>query len=98
MVNVDISTLESDAKDEVVSFIESKLPVKIERDGDTLSFEDKDDRTHVSSPEIRTYLKRFLHKNELKRRYRILSDEGTLAFVKKKEEEENEKEKGKSKK
>ncbi len=98
MVAVDISSLDSNLKDEVQSFMESKLAVKVEREGDTLTFEDKDQRTHVSNPEIRTYLKRFLHKNELRKDYRLLSDEGTLSFVKQKKEKESEEEKEEKKK
>ncbi len=93
MIDVDISGLENDAKDVIVSFIESKLPVKGERDGDKLSFEDRSDRNHVTNPEIRTYLKRFLHKNKLRQSYRLLSESGTLSFVKRKEEEVEKEEK-----
>lgn len=93
MVSIDVSTLDSDLKDSCVTFIESKLPVKSERDGDMVSFEDKSSRSHVSSPEIRTYMKRFLYQNDLKKKFRILSEDGSLTFVRQKlDEEEEEKE------
>ena len=94
MVEVNIAELEGEEKNGLGSFIESKLPVKIERNGDTLSFEDKSERTHVSGPEIKTYLKRYIHKHDLKKEYRLLSEDGSLKFVKrpKHEIEENKEE------
>ncbi len=89
---VDISALEGDVKEDLSDFIESKLAVKSEKDGDKISFEDKNERTHVSSPEIRTYLKRFMHTKEIRKKYRLLSDEGTLKFVKLREDQVEEEE------
>ena len=51
MVTVDVADLESEVKEGVVSFIESKLPLKSEKEGDIVTFEDKSSRSHVSSPE-----------------------------------------------
>ena len=97
MVKVDISDLESDAKESLVDFIESKLPLKSDTDGGVVTFTDKSPRSHVTSPEVRTYLKRYLHAKDLKKQYRILSEDNSLKFVKqkvdKKEEEEEAKEK-----
>jgi hypothetical protein len=92
MVEVDIAELEGEEKDGLGSFIESKLAVKMERKGDTVSFEDKSERTHVSGPEIRTYLKRYLHKHGLKKEFRLLSEDGTLKFVKRPRQEKDENE------
>ena len=93
MVTIDVSDLEADSKDSVVTFIEAKLPVKSEKDGDLVTFEDKSPRSHVSGPEIRTYLKRFLHANNLRKRYRLLSDGSSLRFVKQNVEDEEEEDK-----
>lgn len=90
MVTADISDLEADAKENLTEFIESKLPVKCEKDGDVVRFEDKSPRSHITSPEIRTYLKRYLHTKKLKKQYRILSDGTSLKFVKQKVEKEDE--------
>ena len=101
MVSIDVSALDSDLKDDVVTFIESKLPVKSDKDGDLISFEDKSPRSHVTSPEIRTYMKRFLYSKDMRKQFRILSEGGSLTFVKQKlekEEEEEEKEEEESKK
>jgi hypothetical protein len=99
MVSIDVSALDSDQKDDVVNFLLGKLPLKSDKDGDVITFEDKSPRSHVSSPEIRTYMKRYLHSKELKKQFRILSEDGSLTFVKKhlekdEEEEEEEGEKG----
>ena len=90
MVSIDISELESDDKDGLEEFVQSKLPVKSERDGDVLTIEDKSERSHVSSPEIKTYLKRYIHSKNLRKKIRLLSNEGTLKFVKKPESEQEE--------
>lgn len=93
MVTVDLADLETEAKEGVVSFIESKLLLKSEKNGDLVTFEDKSPRTHVSSPEVRTYLKRYIHSKDLRKEYRVLSEEGSLKFVKQKIEPEDEEEK-----
>jgi len=97
MVSINISALDSDLKDDVVTFIEGKLPVKSDKDGDVISFEDKSPRSHVTSPEIRTYMKRFLYAKDLRKQFRVLSEDGSLTFVKQhlEKEEEEEKEEGK---
>lgn len=98
MVDINISELSSEDKEGIVQFIESKLPVKSDKSGDIVTFEDKTDRRRVTVPEIRTYLKRYIHKKDLKKDLRLLSEDGSLKFVKrpetgeKDEEEEEEKE------
>jgi len=92
MVSINVSALDSDLKDDVVTFLEAKLPIKSDKDGDVISFEDKSARSHVTSPEIRTYMKRFLHAKELKKQFRILSEDGSLTFVKQHIDKEDEKE------
>jgi hypothetical protein len=82
MVTVDIKDLDNDVKEEISGFLESKLPIKTEREGDKMTFTDKDERTHVRSPEIRTYLKRFIHTKKIRKKFRLLNIEGDLKFVK----------------
>ena len=90
MVKVNLEDMETEAKDGLVEFVESKLPLKSEKNGDIITFEDKSPRSHVSSPEVRTYLKRYIHSKDLRKKYRILSEDGSLKFVKQKIEEEQE--------
>ncbi|MGI0090624.1 MAG: hypothetical protein ACREBS_02845 [Nitrososphaerales archaeon] len=97
MVSIDISDLEAEEKNGIVSFMESKLPLKSEKDGDIVTFEDKSSRSHVTSPEVRTYLKRYLHSKDLRKQYRVLSESGSLKFVKQKIQDEEEDEKQKRK-
>lgn len=82
MLSVDVSALEDDVREGLPAFIESKLMVKSEQDGNVVTFEDKSERTRVSSPEIRTYLKRFMLNKRIRKKYRLLSQDGTLKFVK----------------
>lgn len=97
MLSVDVSALDEDVRDGLPSFVESKLMVKSEQEGQVITFDDKSERTHVSSPQIKTYLKRFMQNKGIKKKYRLLNQEGTLKFVKLRpdqiEEEDEEKEK-----
>ncbi|MHB1867489.1 MAG: hypothetical protein ACYCPP_00915 [Nitrososphaerales archaeon] len=90
MVTVNLEDMETEAKEGFVEFVESKLPLKSEKNGDIITFEDKSPRSHVSSPEVRTYLKRYIHSKDLRKKYRVLSEDGSLKFVKQKIEEEQE--------
>ena len=92
MITVNLEEMETGAKEGLVEFVQSKLPLKIEKKGDVIVFDDKSPRTHVSSPRVRTCLKRYLHTKELRKKYRILSEDGSLKFVKQKIEEEPEEE------
>jgi hypothetical protein len=82
MLSVDVSDLDEDIRDGLPEFVKSKLQVKSEQEGAIITFDDKNSRTHVSAPEIRTYLKRFMHSKELRKKYRLLSSSGGLKFVK----------------
>ena len=100
MLSVDMSALEDDVREGLPTFIESKLMVKTELEGQVVTFDDKTDRTHVSSPEIKTYLKRYMQNKGIRKKYRLLSLEGSLKFVKLRPDqiEEEEEEEGKKKK
>jgi uncharacterized pyridoxamine 5'-phosphate oxidase family protein len=93
LVTIDLTDLETEVKDEVVTFIESKLPLKSEKNGDLITFEDKSPRSHVTSPEVRTCMKRYIHSKNMRKQYRILSEGGSLKFVKQKIEQEEGEEK-----
>lgn len=88
MVTVNLEDMETEAKEGLAEFVESKLPLKSEKNGDIITFEDKSPRSHVSSPDVRTYLKRYIHSKDLRKKYRVLSEDGSLKFVKQKIEEE----------
>ena len=102
MVTVDISDLEEEDRKSLPEFIEGKLMVKSEVSQGEVNFEDSSERTHVTSPEIRTYLKRFMHSKGIRKRYRLLSSDGALKFVKlrkdqiSEEDQKEEEEKSKS--
>jgi hypothetical protein len=100
MLSVDVSDLEDELKGELPNFVESRLSVKADQEGNVVNFEDKNERTHVSKPEIRTLLKRFMHVKELRKKYRLLSSDGTMKFVKLRPDqmEEDEEEEGQDEK
>ena len=87
MLSVDVSDLDADVREGFPAFIESKLMVKSEEEGNVVTFDDKSEKTHVSSPEIRTYLRRFMHSKGLRKKYRLLAHEGSLKFVKLREDQ-----------
>ncbi len=87
MVTVNISDLESEDKKELPEFMEKKLMLKSDASENEVVFEDSSERTHVTSPEIRAYLKRFMHTKGIRKRYRLLSIDGTLKFVKLREDQ-----------
>jgi hypothetical protein len=87
LVTVDVSDLDDDDKKSLPEFVESKLKVKSDVSGNEVSFEDSSERTHVTSPEIRAYLKRFMHTKGIRKRYRLLSMDGNLKFVKLREDQ-----------
>ncbi|MDG7001463.1 MAG: hypothetical protein JRN15_20390 [Nitrososphaerota archaeon] len=64
MVKVDLTGLEGEVRDGLAQFVESKLPVKSEKKGDVVTFEDKSDRTRVSGPQVKTCLKRYIPKTK----------------------------------
>jgi hypothetical protein len=95
MTTVDVTDLDDENKKDLPEFIESKLMVKADVSQNLVSFEDKNQRTHVTSPEIRVYVKRFLHKKRIRKRFRLLSSEGTLRIIKIREDQLSEEEKKK---
>jgi hypothetical protein len=87
MITVDTSDLEDDDKKSLPEFIEKKLMVKSEASDTEVTFEDSSERTHVTTPEVRVYLKRFMHNKGIRKKYRLLSMDGSLKFVKLREDQ-----------
>ena len=92
MVSIDVSALDEVMREGLAAFVESKLMVKSEQDGSVITFEDKSERTHVSSPQIKTYLKRYMLSKGIRKKYRLLSEGGTFKFFKLREDQIEEEE------
>ncbi len=88
-----------DKGDELATFLEPRIGVKAEVSGGELEIEDESLRKGVRSRHVKTYIKRFLSIEKLRKDYRILVEGGELRLVELvgEEEEEEEVKKGKRK-
>ncbi len=89
-----------DKGDELATFLEPRIGVKAEVSGGELEIEDESMRKGVRSRHVKTYIKKFLSIEKLRKDYRILVEGGELRLVElvgEEEEEEEEVKKGKRK-
>ncbi|MDG6905753.1 MAG: hypothetical protein JRN20_08220 [Nitrososphaerota archaeon] len=90
MVTIDVVDLEDDLKEGIAPFIEGRLPLKSEKNGNVITFEDKSPRSHVTAHEVRTLMKKYIHAKNVRKNYRVLSEKGSLKFVKQRIENDEE--------
>jgi len=82
-----------DKGDGLAAFLEPRIGVKPEVGGGELDIEDDSIRKGVRSRHVKTYIKRFLSIEKVRKDYRVLVDDGELRIVELEgEEEEEEKE------
>jgi uncharacterized membrane protein len=81
--------------DDLAAFLEPRIGTKPSVSGDTIEVEDSALRKGVKPRHVKTYIKRFLYMNELRKEYRVFvaGTELTLQQQQLSEEEEEEKEK-----
>ncbi len=72
--------------DEIVSLLNEKLDSSAVLDGKKILF--KDDDKPVRMKDVKTYLKKYLHRKGLRKQIRILVDKGEVIFVELQQEEE----------
>ncbi len=89
--------------DELATFLEPRIGVKGEVSGGELDIDDKSLRDGVRSRQVKTYIKRFLSIEKVRRDYRVLVEGGELRLVElelgeEEEEKEEEPKRGKEKK
>jgi|TARA_B100000315_G_scaffold178846_1_gene167543 hypothetical protein len=72
--------------DEMVSLLNEKLDSSAVLDGKKILF--KDDDKPVRMKDVKTYLKKYLHRKGLRKQIRILVDKGEVIFVELQQEEE----------
>jgi hypothetical protein len=82
-----------DQGDEVVAFLEPRVGGKPTLSGGEVEIADESVRAGVKPRHVKTYLKRFLHRKGLRRKYRVLIKEKELTLQELEFEEEEEKEK-----
>ena len=81
--------------DELVAFLEPRVGTKPSLSGDSIEIEDGSVREGVRPRQVKTYIKRFLFMNGVRRKYRVFvsGKELTIQEIELGEEEEEEKEK-----
>lgn len=95
-----LGTLKEKGED-LAEFLEPRIGVKGEVSGGELDIEDKSLKKGVRSRHVKTYIKRFLSIEKVRRDYRVLVEGGEIRLVQlegeEEEEEEKEEKKGKPK-
>ena len=79
-----------DKGDELAAFLEPRVGTKPSLSGDTMEIEDESLRTGVRPRQVKTYIKRFLYMNGVRKKYRIFvaGKELTIQEIEVGEEEE----------
>ena len=88
MVSINLGPLK-DRSSDLIAFLEEKVGVKPELEGDTITFKEGEEEPPRGGL-IKTYVKRFLHREGLRKRYRVLREKGVLNIIEVKVEEEEE--------
>jgi hypothetical protein len=88
---INISDLKDEGSDmvtELTTYLKDKTSVKVETGTTDLIL--KDDEVTVPRTYLRVLLKKFIHKKELKERYRVISDQDNNLVIKAKKMREEE--------
>ncbi len=98
-MKVALGTLK-DKGDELVAFLEPRVGAKPSLSGDAIEIEDESVREGVRPRQVKTYIKRFLYMNGVRKKYRVFvaGKELTIQEIEVGEEEEEEKKKEAEKK
>ena len=85
--------------DELIAFLEPRVGVKPSRSGDTLEIDEEAMRKGLKKKQVKTYIKRFLFMNNVRKRYRVLvsGSELTIQELEISEEAEEKEEEAKEK-
>ena len=70
-----------DRADELVSFLEPRVGTKPSSSGSEIAIEDSSVRQGVKPRQVKTYVKRFLHKTGQRKSFRVLVAGGELTIV-----------------
>jgi hypothetical protein len=87
----------NDKGEDLATFLEPRIGGKPEVGGGELNMEDSALKQGLRSRHIKTYVKRFLYQQGVRKDYRVLVENGELLIIEieREEEEEEEEEKGK---
>jgi hypothetical protein len=79
-----------DKAEELLTFLEPRVGTKPAVDGGSLTIEDSSVRQGVKPRRVKTYVKRFLYQNGLRKKFRVLVNGGELTVVELEGKEEEE--------
>ena len=88
-VKINVSELKKEGSDlikELAEFVKEKTKAEVETTVDALIV--KSEEKNVSRKYLRVLMKKFLHKNELKDYFRVISDKENAIMIKEKKIEE----------
>jgi len=86
-ITIEVSDLrkkDADKVQELAKFLEERLSVEVTKDNDSFTIGD----SAFPKTYIRVVVQKFLHKEDLKERFRLISKEGNIVVKKRKEREE----------
>lgn len=88
MLKIELGDLK-EKSEELANFLEEKLKIKPSIEASSLVLDDTELKVKLKKSLLKTYLKRYLHINDLRRSYRVLVKEDELRLVALKAEEES---------
>jgi len=88
MLKIELGDLK-DKSEDLVNFLEKRLKLKPSVEAGSLILDDSKSKVKLKKGLLKTYLKRYLQVNDLKKIYRVLTKEDELRLVAIKAEEES---------
>lgn len=80
MLKIVLGKLKERSND-LANFLEGKHSIKSSIEGDEIILDDEEKKVKLKKRFVKTYLKRYLYKNDLKKTYRVLVEGDRLMFV-----------------
>lgn len=87
MLKIELGDLKDKGED-LANFLEKRLKLKPSIETSSLVLDDAKSKVKLKKGLLRTYLKRYLHINDLRKSYRVLVEEDKIRLVALKVEEE----------
>ncbi|MGQ9469364.1 MAG: hypothetical protein ACUVTD_06010 [Nitrososphaerales archaeon] len=88
MLKIELGDLKEKSED-LAKFLEEKLKIKPSIEVSSLVLDDTKSKVKLKKNLLKTYLKRYLHMNDLRRSYKVLVKKDELRLVALKAEEES---------
>ncbi|MCP8316318.1 MAG: hypothetical protein H3Z52_07275 [archaeon] len=88
MLKIELGDLK-DKSEDLAKFLEEKLKLKPSTEASSLVLDDAKSKVKLKKSLLKTYLKRYLHLNDLRKSYKVLVKEDELRLVALKVKEES---------